>query len=49
MIASDIKLFGLLQVLNVLWFSVADTLMRRSCAKACSSSHSNWCHTLRHT
>jgi len=32
--ASYVKLFVLLLVLNILWFSVADTRMRRSCTGA---------------
>ena len=36
MTASYNKLFALLVVLNILWFSVADTRMRRSSIRAIS-------------
>ena len=47
--ASYSKLFALLLVLNILWFSVADTWMRRSSTHIAKYTHSNWHHTLHHT
>ena len=39
--ASYIKLFALLLVLNILWFSVADTRMRRSSTHIAKYTHGN--------
>ena len=44
-----IKLFALFVVLNILWFSVADTRMRRSSARAINTDVIDVRHTLRHT
>ena len=46
---SYIKLFALFLVLNILWFTVADTRMRQLSTHIAKYTHSNWRHTLRHT